>query len=151
MKKNNKGFMLAELIITTTIVVTAMVALYANFNRIYSLYKEKFNYYSIDGVYATKMATNSLMKDNFNQFVNTVFEGTHWKYLIEDGVCTNISGSGTFNDSCGSIQKLYNVHNMIFIEYNMGSLEELKNSLNSVPSNKEKNVLFIDYIDYLFR
>lgn len=143
--------MLAELIIVSTIVITAMVGLYANFNRIYSLYKEKFNYYSIDGVYATKMATNSLMKDNFNEFVNAVFEETHWKYLIEDSVCANIGGSDSFNDLCGSIQKLYSVHNMIFIEYNIGALEEFKSSLNNVPRNKEKNILFMDYIDYLIR
>ncbi len=35
MMKNNKGFMLVEVIVTSTIIVTAMIGLYTSFNKIY--------------------------------------------------------------------------------------------------------------------
>ena len=41
MKKNNKGFMLIEAIISGTIVLTSMVLLYSTFGRLYNLYQEK--------------------------------------------------------------------------------------------------------------
>ena len=36
--KNNKGFMLAEAVITSTIVLTTLIGLYATFSRLYNLY-----------------------------------------------------------------------------------------------------------------
>ena len=46
--KNNKGFMLAEAIITSTIVLTTLVGLYANFMKLYNVYKIRDTYYDID-------------------------------------------------------------------------------------------------------
>ena len=70
MKKNNKGFMLVEVIITSTVVITTLVAFYTNFEKLYKKYNENNNYHDIDGLYATKEVINYFIKDdsvdNFN-------------------------------------------------------------------------------------
>ena len=59
-KKRSKGFMLVELIVTSTIIVATMIGLYASFTKIYTIYQTKNNYYHIDGIYATKEMTKNI-------------------------------------------------------------------------------------------
>lgn len=160
MKKKRNGFMLAELIITSTIVVSAMISLYASFNKIYSLYKTKNNYYYVDGVYATKELTDSIIKDNFNAFINNKLSSERNTYLIKDNTCkieTNLQ------EKCKAIQKLYHVKNMIFAEYNKCNLDREKcttqdSETNTITNategddktlNIENNQPFKEYIDYV--
>lgn len=168
MVKNNKGFMLVEVIITSTVILTAMVGLYSSFNRLYHLYNTKSYYYSIDGVYATKEMLNDLMKKdfssnyedredtnekNFNYFLNDIFynAGTN-KFLIQNKTCNNkIDG-----DFCQSLRNLYQVQNMILLEYDKCSFvfDEAHNTNYDckLPSNKFleiKNQTFKEYIDYI--
>lgn len=157
MKKNRKGFMLAELIITSTIVVTSMVALYASFNRIYSLYKAKNNYYYVDGVYATKELANTIVQNDFNKFIIKNFDTERNMFLIKDGEC---KVDTAMQQKCEAIKKLYNIKNMVFSEYNKCNLNIQKcttidnnnrteQQINDAKALKVKNQTFKDYIDYI--
>ena len=42
---NNKGFMMAELVITSSIVLVSLAALFASFNKIYAIYMNRIRYY----------------------------------------------------------------------------------------------------------
>ena len=42
---NNKGFMMAEVIVVASIILIAMVGLYASYNKIFSLYNQRMDYY----------------------------------------------------------------------------------------------------------
>ena len=64
MLKNNKGFMLIEVIVTSTIVVTTMIALYAGYIKLYNTYKQRNSYYNIDATYATKEMLNAMLEKN---------------------------------------------------------------------------------------
>jgi len=44
MIKNNKGFMLAEVVIVSAVIMTCLVTLYTSFNKMYNLYKDTYNY-----------------------------------------------------------------------------------------------------------
>ena len=138
MTKKSKGFMLVELIVTSTIVVTAMVLLYANFNKIYSLYKTKNNYYDVDGVYATKEMVNHLLKNDLNNFINTTLENEHYQFLIENGTCKDETDT-----TCQEIQELYSIKNMIFTEYDKAVIKKL------LEDNKFEKETFKDYINYV--
>ena len=73
MKRNNKGFMLVEVIVTSTIVVTTMILLYSSFNKLSNNYKTKNSYYNLDATYATKEMINSMLKsddEDINEFIN---------------------------------------------------------------------------------
>lgn len=137
MKKNNKGFMLIELIITSTVVVTAMITLYASFNKIYSLYKTRNNYYSIDGTYAAKETVRFLMKDNiFADLINKKLGNENYTFLISNAKCNFNDGSNE-QGKCETIRKFYNIKNMILAEYDKCILA-LDQCVGPIGNNSEE-------------
>lgn len=146
MKKNNKGFMLGEVIITATVIISTMVGLYASFQKIYANYNMKSNYCSLDGAYATKEMINhflysgTMLKTNPNKFISDTFQNQHFTFFIKDSQCQE---SDIFNDdTCSNIQSTYQVTNMILLEYDKTTLD---NEVKQEPINQT----FKDYIDYV--
>lgn len=141
MKKNNKGFMLAEAVVSATVIITSMIILYSTFNRLYLLYSEKNSYYNIDAVYATKTMINSLMDNNFEKYINDIFVDSTYKIIIDDTTC-NKNETDTNDIFCTKLKDLYKVNRMIISEYDKSTLET---DLKTLPINKS----FKDYIDYV--
>ena len=140
MVKNNKGFMLIEVIITSTIVLTAMVFLYSSFNKIYNSYRTKNNYYNIDATYATKALVNTLIEEDLiNKLINDKITTNHFEYIINQKQCEINSLKAKYQN----IQNLYNIENVIFSEYNINNLLEIK------KNSSKLNQTFKEYIDYL--
>ena len=171
MKKNNRGFMLVEVIITSTVIITALVTFYYEFNKIYVKYNEKNNYHDLDGLYATKEVLNYfLTNDNFdfNGYVSQIFNNSsnkYYSYIIKNGTtslemnCSNAACNEIKNkiqstankESINSIKNLYNIKNMIITEYEKCDLDSTKCNLTNVDDVKKSisNSTFKDYIDYL--
>ena len=51
MKLNKKGFMMAEVIVVSSIVLITLTSLYISYNKIYSTYKKRINYYDVSIIY----------------------------------------------------------------------------------------------------
>lgn len=138
MVKNNKGFMLIEVIIVSTIVVTTLVALFTGFNKLYNNFHIKTSYYNIDAMYATKEMFKSMIEDNsLNKFINEKITEASYDYVINNSLCnTNFSPLG-----CQNLKDLYDIDNMIFSKYDINSLNNLKET--------KLNQTLKDYIDYL--
>jgi hypothetical protein len=135
MKKNRKGFMLAEAVVSATVIITSMVMLYSTFNRLYSLYMDKNNYYNIDAFYATKEMINYLMDNNFEEEINNIFQNDTYKTLINSTTCLG-------GNVCSKLKDLYSVNNMIISEYDKSTLEV---DIKTLAINQS----FKDYIDYV--
>ena len=144
--KNNKGFMLAEAVITSTIVLTTLIGLYATFSRLYNLYNIRTTYFDIDGVYAIKGMIDNLIDNNIDNLIdNNKMNSTlqqvntnNYSQLISKKVC---SSANTNTNYCNSLQKLYNIENMYIIKYNKDAVTNLK--------NQDINQTFKDYLDYI--
>ena len=152
MKKNRAGFMLAEAIITSVVVATAMIGLYATINKLFASYQKNNNYYNVDAVYATKSTINSLLKDDFNLFINNIIENNSYKTIIDDKTCfynNNIYTDGLeeYNNAevCKGIQNTYKVNKMIIADYDKSVLEE--DILKDASLNL--NETFKEYIKYV--
>ena len=145
MKKNRKGFMLAEVVVTSTVVVVAMIGLYTNFSRLHKLYKSKENYYSVDGVYATKEIINSLLNSNLNTFINQKLENAQYTYIIKEGTCLEAL------DICSQIKQLYDVKNMIFARYDKCVLNEKECKVDGENTLNVTNETFKEYINYVIK
>lgn len=156
--KNSKGFMLAEVIITSTVIITALIGLYTTFNKIYNKYNIRNSYYDIDGVYAIKGMINHLIKDNkLNNILSDKDTGTfnsNQIYLIKNGKCNNFSTSSNsytislYNDNyCKSLQNLYKINNLIVMDYDKKLLIDESNGNNLKDS--VNNQTFKDYIEYI--
>lgn len=48
---NNKGFMMAEVVIVASIVMVTLVGFYTSYNKIISLYNQRINYYDVATLY----------------------------------------------------------------------------------------------------
>ena len=142
--KNNKGFMLAEAVITSTVVLTTLIGLYATFSRLYNLYNIRTTYFDIDGIYAIKGIINNLLIGS-NPKLNSVLSrvGRTPKSIINGAACdTNIFNDGNSKDYCASLVTTYNVNKMYVVKYNKDSVRKLKNEANIHQT-------FKDYIDYV--
>mgnify|MGYP004563302127 CR=1 FL=1 len=141
MFKNNKGFMLVEVIITSTVILTGMILFYSSFNSLFSKYKEREVYHDIDAFYATKQMINTLLENNLNKFLNT-HDNLETIDLIENGTCKESENNYiNKNNFCTTLKELYQVKNMMFTYYDENVLENKRKSLN--------NETFKDYIDYI--
>ena len=139
MKKNNKGFMLIEVIVTSTIVMTSMIALYTSFNKLQNNYRIKNTYYNLDAVYVTKELINSMIKNNqINEFIANTFNSKNYEYIIKNTNCNN-----TFSlSNCEILKDTYKIKNVVFSLYDNNKLKEIK-------TTETLNQTFYDYIDYI--
>lgn len=48
---NRKGFMMAEVIVVSAVILVALVSLYTSYNKLFSLYNQRVNYYDINTLY----------------------------------------------------------------------------------------------------
>lgn len=67
---NNKGFMLAETIIVSTILITIMVSMYTGYNKLYIQYQKRANYYDIDLIYAGKAILKNITDSSSDDLVD---------------------------------------------------------------------------------
>ena len=130
--KDNRGFMMAEVVIVSAILITTIVGLYAGFASVYQAYEARSDYYDVDSLYALKNLEDFLIDEFiFNNLVSvnnftyveintdTVSDEYQKKYLEE------------FFDN-------YNV-DKIFLAVNTTT------ALNSITSSDEME----DYIDFV--
>lgn len=125
MKKNNRGFMLAEVIVVGTSLVVILTTMYIAFNRVYSAYNERNHYYSTDGLYAAsafenlyidKLLMNKIIGSMVNNYVN-----------LSD--CNDTIYSGN-NQACEVIQDTYNIDRVYFTNYDISALTTNDNSID---------------------
>lgn len=133
MIKNNKGFMLAEVVITSTIVLTTMVSLYATFNKLYNIYKIRESYYNIDGMYAIKGVVNNLLDEsgdnNFNTILLKLDNGERFVDVVDVS-------------SCDFLKISYGIKHVYIVNYDSGRV-------NSLINIKGMNQTFKDYLEYI--
>ena len=142
MNKNNKGFMLAEVIITSTIVMTAMVSLYFTFNKIYNKYKTLMTYQNVDGMYAIEEITDNLFKDedayNFNRVIQKIDNDNKF-YIIQNNTCKELSGQSL--EKCQPVLNAFGIETMVIIKENETQLNEVSDNTTNQPFKK--------YLEYL--
>ena len=67
MKLNKKGFMMAEVIVVSSIVLITLTSLYMSYNKIYSTYKKRINYYDVSIIYdLDKIRRNTAIEEPTN-------------------------------------------------------------------------------------
>ena len=139
MNKNNKGFMLVEAIITSTIILTALIAFYSQFDKLYAKYNERNNFHNVNSLYASKTMFNYLLKNeiyNFNTFLSEKFDTHNYSFIVKDGnICSNATGTcsalcNNGEETCISLKKslqeiidFYHIKNMVIATYDSNSLD----------------------------
>ena len=119
MKNNNKGFMLAEVVITSTVVLTSLISLYVTFNKLYKNYEIRSKYYDIDGYYATKETIEQLLNDGSINTILSLLTNKQYSKILEE-----------------------NENKTYITNYT-------KAALNSLKESEDINETFKDYLTYL--
>ena len=65
MKKNNRGFLLAESLVVSTFVLTILILLYVQFSNLTTNYKNSYNYNNVESIYDLSSIANYLKINNF--------------------------------------------------------------------------------------
>lgn len=148
-KLNCKGFMMAEVIIVSTVILGTLVGLYTIFNKLYIVYTERSYYYNVDAVYAGESIYKYLVSsDKFVEALKKIEKqdsepvaSRNYKIIeeTEEGTkCNDIE-----KNICDGLIDTYNIKNAIIFPYNV-------NAVNKDNSNNSSfDVRFKDYLDYL--
>ena len=138
MIKNNKGFMLAEVVIVSAILITTLVSLYAGFAKVYKAYEERSSFFDTDSIYALKSIEDTLIDEGiFNNIIDKINTSNYLSYLKGD-----ISSDNYINNYLTELLGNYNIENFYITTY-------YSNSLNSIINSDPNNIVFNDFLTYL--
>ena len=129
MKIGRKGFMLAEVVVISVVVITVLITLYIGLNSVVSAYDTRNRYYDIDCLYAA-MEVNEVLLENYPNTIKT-------------DVAIDLSNKGDAN----SFEKFYesavgDVVNLYLTPYK-------KNVMLSIENFQNINATLVDYLNYL--
>lgn len=126
MKLNNKGFMMAEVIVTCSIVVVTLVGLFTSYSKAYLRYKERSYYYNVDNSYACNYLRDLLIENNILYNNNASY------YYIDN----------TVNDKISVLLNNYNITSVIVVD--LSQTTNIEGLITDSMNNTYK-----DYLKYL--
>lgn len=133
---NNKGFMLAEVIIVSAVIFTTLVGLYKGFSNTYKAYETKNSYYDSKTIYALKNMENFLIDE---MILNKNITNNTNKYIeITDNLDTNQYHKTFINKFITE----YNIKSIYILQFDKSALTKLK-------ANTKVDNDFDKYIDYI--
>ena len=65
---NNKGFMMAEVIVVASIILVALVGLYVSYNKIFSIYNKRVDYYDVATLYELASIRDNILETDLIAF-----------------------------------------------------------------------------------
>ena len=136
MNLNNKGFMLAEVIISASVIIVTLVSLYAGFARVYKAYEIRSTYYDADSVYALKTISDYFIDEMvFNSYISSI-NNTN-KYVKFEKIGTPSNKIDAF---INKMIENYNFKHFYLTRYNLDYLE----SIESISSDLKEYIDFLD-------
>ena len=152
MIKNNKGFMLAEVVIVSAVLITTLVSLYAGFAKVYKAYEERSSFFDTDSIYALKSIEDTLIDEGlFNNIINEINTSNYVSYLAE-----NLTDDSYINSYLKELLGNYNIEYFYIAKYDSASLTTIMESdtdnivFNDFLTYLQKNLNFDDNYNYIF-
>lgn len=137
MKKNDKkGFVLAETIAVSVVVMTCLVIVYTQFMYLNKSYSRTFTYNSVNNLYLANNIKNFISNDGLNNLTNLLVDSNY----VDITSCP--SDYFTEYIYCRTLMDNLGVKQVIFTKAN---LDDLKINMNGLS---EKMKQFINYINY---
>lgn len=77
MKLNRKGFMMAEVVVVSAIILGVLISIYTSYGKVFRRYSEVLNYYNVDCIYKLASVRDKLIADGS---INNYFGSDYTKY-----------------------------------------------------------------------
>ena len=132
MKLNRKGFMLAEVVVSASVVAVVLVTMYIGINRMTAAYDKRNRYYDLDAQQVAMEVNDALVRNNGS---DVTFDNSG--ILLSEQISSNYSETKELFDLYKNNLK-YN--NNVYIVKDKNGFNKLKDS--------GINQSFKDYIDY---
>lgn len=134
---NRKGFMMAELVVVSSIVLITLVGLYTSYNKIYSIYKTRIRYYDVVtlyrlGYYRDILKVNNILYDVVDSSNNGIVE------------VYNSSNNDSSIFSLPEIERPSGVEDRVYMINNAGGSID-----REMFATMNLHTTFLDYIDFL--
>jgi hypothetical protein len=140
MRRDNRGFMLAEVIIVSSIIVTVLVTMYTGLNKLFVKYDELSRYYNVDAIYLAKNVEDYLIDSYTMGSVIAASSSTGYEDIkIMEGI-SEIVGA-----ECGSTAGTTCVSKLYFI----GNYGNNGDGYDKVKELNTGDKYFADYVDYV--
>lgn len=139
MKLNKKGFMLAEIVIVSAVIIVTIMALYKVFADTYNAFEIRDTYYDAKTVYALKNFENFLIDDLDNSYLNKDFEN----YIEFNKNENDKTYKGQF---INNFFDTYNISSLYIVKYNNLNLNISSALEDSFVKKIDSD--FQDYIDF---
>ena len=141
-KMNRKGFMMAEVVVVSSIVLVALTALYASYNRLYSMYESRIDYYDASTLYKLAYYRDYMIADEkiADAMLGAKIRGVELIYTYSYSLdASNISSYVYGIDSTSKDQ--------VVIIYN--NKKKVKANVLNGKLGVEMNKTFSEYMNYL--
>lgn len=126
MIKNNKGFVVTEVLILSTVIIGVLVFMYIQFKNIDREYQYSFKYDTVTGMYLANNIINYINVENYDLLVNTI-ENNNSPYLDISDCNEQLF---TSNYYCEDLFEKSNIEQILFTEENLGKLKLKINDLD---------------------
>ena len=132
---NNKGFMMAEVVVVSAIVLVAITGLYISYNKIYSIYNARIDYYDVTTLYRLGYYRDVLIE---NDKIEEVLETANNQKVVD-----------IYNSNNENV--IFQLPPTETSEYTTDTVFLLKKSKFRIDAfnDKEINQTFKDYITFL--
>lgn len=124
MKKNNKGFMLAEVFIVSSFVLGVLVYMFIQTNSIMRNFNRSFSYNTVSGLYITNEVAKYIKKNDTNNY------------------CTGVNIIDYSDDTWNNLKKSSNINTVI-----IGNLNDIKANVTSTNGISPKAQDFIKFLE----
>ena len=145
MVKDNKGFMLAEVVIVSAILITTLVSLYIGFSRVYKAYEERSIFFDTNSVYALKNIKNFMIDE---MLINNIILDSSFNYVsykLEE-LDNNVKyfSNDYHNNYLKTIFKNNNIEYIYITKYKI-------DNINNIINSDSNNITLNDYLTYLIK
>ena len=132
---NNKGFMMAEVVVVSAIVLVAITGLYISYNKIYSIYNARIDYYDVTTLYRLGYYRDVLIE---NDKIEEVLETANNQKVVD---IYNSKNTGVISELPETEFKEYTTDTVFLVKASNFSLNALE--------DRKINQTFKNYIEFL--
>ena len=149
---NNKGFMMAEVVVVSSIVLVFLAGLYMSYNKVFAVYKTRVSYYDTTALYDLAYYRDRLIVEKFKTENNSKMNKLLYSYFVNDAsrYAISVIGTGDYRLSSKLNYSAYgndNQSEIIYLIHNKMKAVEVSKFKDTTQSSMSET--FKDYIGYL--
>ncbi|MDD4607959.1 MAG: hypothetical protein PHD10_02385 [Bacilli bacterium] len=141
-KLNNRGFMLVETLIVSTMIISILIYLFIQFQNIVRGYNRSFKHNTVDALYGTANVRNFILSDGYEKLITFYNGDINNNYYIDISNCPTEYFEEV--EYCSMLLEQLNIKTILFTK---ADISDLKDSDLSFSENMKEYIKYIKYID----